>query len=277
MSSRSSSSPHAAARPRPRGRPSSRTTRSPQDPLTGGRPAQERVRTSTSEREDRRWSRPGHASRPQASAAHSTASTRKAAAGARTRPALPRPVRGQAQPLPGVLDGAPARRRRRRVPAASDRRSRLSRPSDREPTRAPSRWTADGLRRRCPDVTQRKHRGHAGKPRRSTVRSRPVAGPAIAARRGGVDHVQQRRRGPEVHQGRGREVRRRPVLRPAGRDAALQRPGTVGRRGLLHRGPDVRRLLDPRLPGDPRVGHEAHPRPDDGLRRPVPGREDASR
>ena len=26
-------------------------------------------------------------------------------------------------------------------------------------------------------------------------------------------------------------------------------------------GPDVRRLVDPRLPGDPRVGHEAHPRP----------------
>ena len=40
-------------------------------------------------------------------------------------------------------------------------------------------------------------------------------------------------------------------------------------------GPDVRRLVDPRLPGHPRVGHEADPRPDDGLRRPVPGREDA--
>ena len=41
-------------------------------------------------------------------------------------------------------------------------------------------------------------------------------------------------------------------------------PGASRRRGLLHRRPDVRRLVDPRLPGDPRVGHEAHP----GRRRP---------
>ena len=46
-------------------------------------------------------------------------------------------------------------------------------------------------------------------------------------------------------------------------------------RGLLHRRPDVRRLLDPRLPGHPRVGHEAAPGPHDRLPRPVPGREDA--
>ena len=38
-------------------------------------------------------------------------------------------------------------------------------------------------------------------------------------------------------------------------------PGRVARRGVLHRRPDVRRLLDPRLPGDPRVGHEADPGP----------------
>ena len=37
--------------------------------------------------------------------------------------------------------------------------------------------------------------------------------------------VQQRGRGPAVHQGRGRQVRRRPVLRPARRHAALQRAG----------------------------------------------------
>ena len=60
-----------------------------------------------------------------------------------------------------------------------------------------------------------------------------------------------------------------------GRDAALQRAGRVGGRRLLHRRPDVRRLVDPRLPGDPRVGHEADPRPRHGLRRPVPRREDA--
>nr|WP_284290545.1 hypothetical protein [Angustibacter aerolatus] len=46
---------------------------------------------------------------------------------------------------------------------------------------------------------------------------------------------------------------------------------------LLHRRPDVRRVLDPRLPGDPRVGHEAHPRRAHRLRRPLPGREDAER
>ena len=48
-------------------------------------------------------------------------------------------------------------------------------------------------------------------------------------------------------------------------------------RRLLHRRPDVRRLLDPRLPGDPRVRHEAGPGPDDGVHRPVPRREDADR
>ena len=31
--------------------------------------------------------------------------------------------------------------------------------------------------------------------------------------------------------------------------------------GLLHRGRDVRRLLDPRFRGDPQVGHEADPGP----------------
>ena len=52
-------------------------------------------------------------------------------------------------------------------------------------------------------------------------------------------------------------------------------PAAVGRRGLLRRRADVRRLVDPRLPGHPRVGHEADPGPDDGLPRPVPHREDA--
>jgi glutamine synthetase len=33
----------------------------------------------------------------------------------------------------------------------------------------------------------------------------------------------------------------------------------------------LRRLLDPRLPGDPRVGHEAAAGPGDRLPRPVPG------
>ena len=46
-------------------------------------------------------------------------------------------------------------------------------------------------------------------------------------------------------------------------------------RGRLRRRPDVRRLVDPRLPGDPRVGHEADPGPGDRVRRPVPGGQDA--
>ena len=37
-------------------------------------------------------------------------------------------------------------------------------------------------------------------------------------------------------------------------------------------GLELRRLLDPRLPGDPRVRHVAVPGPDDGLHRPVPRR-----
>ena len=52
-------------------------------------------------------------------------------------------------------------------------------------------------------------------------------------------------------------------------------PAVLAGAGLLHRGPDVRRVLDPRLPGDPRVGHEAHPGHQHRLHRPVPGREDA--
>ena len=88
-------------------------------------------------------------------------------------------------------------------------------------------------------------------------------------------HVQQRRGTPAIRQGRGRQVHRRPVLRPARRDAALQRARRDGRRVVLRGRPDVRRVVDPRLPGHPRVRHEADPGPQDGLRRPVPGREDA--
>ncbi len=45
-----------------------------------------------------------------------------------------------------------------------------------------------------------------------------------------------------------------------GSHAALQRAGGDAAGRVLHRGPDVRRLVDPRLPGDPRVGHEARSR-----------------
>jgi hypothetical protein len=40
---------------------------------------------------------------------------------------------------------------------------------------------------------------------------------------------------------------------------------------------DVRRVVHPRLPGHPRVGHEAHPGPGHRLPRPVPRRQDAGR
>ena len=48
----------------------------------------------------------------------------------------------------------------------------------------------------------------------------------------------------------------------------------VRRTPILHRR-DVRRFVHPRLPGDPRVRHEADPRPDDRVPGPVPRGEDA--
>ena len=54
-------------------------------------------------------------------------------------------------------------------------------------------------------------------------------------------------------------------------------PASRGRRGVLRQRSDVRRLVDPRLPGDQRVRHEADPGPVDRVPRPVPGREDAER
>ena len=90
-------------------------------------------------------------------------------------------------------------------------------------------------------------------------------------------NVRKQRRAAEVHQGRGRRDGRRPVLRPARRDAALHRAGLVVRPVGLRRRPQLRRVLDPRLPGHPRVRHVAVPGPDDGVHRPVPRRQDAGR
>ena len=87
----------------------------------------------------------------------------------------------------------------------------------------------------------------------------------------------EQRRAAEVRQGRGRRDGRRPLLRPARCHAALHRPGVVVRPVGLRRRTRLRRLLDPRLPGDPRVRHAAVPGPDDGLHRPVPHRQDAGR
>ena len=87
----------------------------------------------------------------------------------------------------------------------------------------------------------------------------------------------EQRRAAEVRQGRGRRDGRRPLLRPARRHAALHRPGLVVRPVGLRRRPELRRLLDPRLPGHPRVRHVAVPGPDHGVPRPVPQRQDAGR
>ena len=69
---------------------------------------------------------------------------------------------------------------------------------------------------------------------------------------------------------RARRPPRRPQVHRPARDVAALR----GRRARARR-PDrrrrrLRRLLDPRLPGDQRVGHAARARPGDGAHRPVP-------
>ena len=54
-------------------------------------------------------------------------------------------------------------------------------------------------------------------------------------------------------------------------------PVSVVRPVGLRRRPRLRRLVDPWLPGHPRVRHVAVPGPDHGLHRPVPRRQDAGR
>ena len=90
-------------------------------------------------------------------------------------------------------------------------------------------------------------------------------------------NVPEQRRAAQVPEGRGRRDGRRPLLRPARSDAALHRAGLVVRPVRLRRRPRLRRLVDPWVPGDPRVRHVAVPGPDHGVPRPVPRREDAGR
>ena len=49
--------------------------------------------------------------------------------------------------------------------------------------------------------------------------------------------------------------------RPARHHAALLDAGPRADRGRLRGGPRLRRLVDPRVPGDPGVGHDPHPDP----------------
>ena len=65
-------------------------------------------------------------------------------------------------------------------------------------------------------------------------------------------------------QGRGDRDRRRAIRRPARDDPALLGPGPRADRGGLHRGLRLRRLVDPGLPADPRVGHDPAARPEHG-------------
>ena len=73
----------------------------------------------------------------------------------------------------------------------------------------------------------------------------------------------------------GRRDGRRPVLRPARRHAALHGPRGVLRRVGVQRRPRLRRLVDPRVPADPRVRHAAAAGPHVRAARPVPGAQDA--
>ena len=79
------------------------------------------------------------------------------------------------------------------------------------------------------------------------------------------------------HGARPRERRphgRPPLRRPARPVAALLDPGQGAGRGPVRRRHRLRRLEHPRLPAHPRERHAAHAGPDDGLRRPDPGRPD---
>ena len=71
--------------------------------------------------------------------------------------------------------------------------------------------------------------------------------------------------------------RRLPLLRPARADAALLGAGPRAERRRLRGGPRLRRLVHPRLPGDPGVGHDPHARPQHRPHRPVPPAQDAER
>ncbi len=85
---------------------------------------------------------------------------------------------------------------------------------------------------------------------------RPVCVQCARPRR---PHVRQCRRAVQVHQGRGRRVRRRPLHRPSRHPAAGHAAGLDVRRDMVEDGRGVRRLVDPRLPDHRPVGHGAVP------------------
>ena len=110
-----------------------------------------------------------------------------------------------------------------------------------------------------------------------------VLGPFFVVRRtGGTHHggdrdealprerdAARRARGAGVGDRDARPDGRPEVLRPVRPLAAHDAAVDVVRRVRLRRGPGLRRLLDPRLAGDQRVGHAARPRRDERDPRPV--------
>ena len=72
-----------------------------------------------------------------------------------------------------------------------------------------------------------------------------------------------------------RRVRRRALLRPAGPHAALLDARSTSSPRTCSRRARVRRLVDPRVPGDPGVRHAPDPRPEHRGHRPVPRAHDA--
>ena len=87
--------------------------------------------------------------------------------------------------------------------------------------------------------------------------------------------MQDPRRRHEGDQGPRRPDRRSALHRPARHVAAHLLSGARDRRRGDRRGPRLRRLLDPRLPGDPRLRHAADAGRDHRLHRPVLRPQDA--
>ena len=98
--------------------------------------------------------------------------------------------------------------------------------------------------------------------------------------------VQSRRKGAAVEertpaevvaarQRRGGRDRRPPLLRPARADAALLHARVAAHRGHVRGRLRLRRVVDPRVPGDPGVGHDPDARSRHRGDRPVPPAQDA--
>ena len=121
------------------------------------------------------------------------------------------------------------------------------------------------------------------RPGRRSVVTQPYArttGARVASVPSGVRHSRRitnwrnrgrkhSRRSSRAGQVGGARVRRLPVLATCPASAARDHPRQPARRGSVHRRPRLRRLVDPRVPGDPGIRHGADRRSRHLLRRPV--------